>query len=365
MILVIAPHHSTENQKDGMIQRIAHIDSLINSIPRTYLNISVRRFFSKKVIIEGLVTIYHLNLFIHFLQISRLIKKSNLIYIHSAYNALKACLFHTKAHIVFDAHGIVPEELIQEKKILPAILFSFAERRILHRCDTLVCVSRNMLLHFTTKYSNHVNRNEIILPILPRLEDSSEVNKALKAARTANSVIYAGGTQSWQNVDKMLDAARTQSGMNYTFLSGDLQSFKRKLSRAGLSKVTCLSVTPEAVKEFYVTHEYGFILRDDLLVNQVACPTKLVEYLYWGVLPIVVTPRIGDFDADSLHSISLEDFRRGVLPCQKTRESMREHNQRTLVAILDSAKINQDLLQSLLRQFSRVDDLAHIYHNHE
>ena len=35
--------------------------------------------------------------------------------------------------------------------------------------------------------------------------------------------------------------------------------------------------------------------REEILVNAVACPTKLVEYMYWGVVPVVITPNIGDF----------------------------------------------------------------------
>ncbi|MDH1429841.1 glycosyltransferase [Comamonas aquatica] len=352
MIIVVAPHPSTENQKDGMIQRIAHIDSLMASSPRTYLDISVRRFVRKQIFVDGMVTIQRLNLLVHFFQIARLIRQANLIYIHSAYNALKACLFPTKAHVVFDAHGIVPEELAQEGQTIAAWMFTFAERNALRRCQTLVCVTRSMLEHFKAKYAHRADREVIVLPILPRLGDATEVNKALHATRNGNSVIYAGGMQVWQNVDKMLNAARTQPGMRYTFLTGDQQRFKNSISNAGLVNATCQSVAPEAVKDFYLKHQYGFILREDVLVNQVACPTKLVEYLYWGVVPIVVTPRIGDFDGESLHGVSLDDFRRGVLPDQETLSAMREHNQRTVFAILASAQSNQDLLQQLLRRFA-------------
>jgi hypothetical protein len=350
MIIVVAPHPSTENQKDGMIQRVAHIDSLMALSPRVYLDISVRRFVRKKVFVEGLVTIHRLNLFIHVFQIARLLKQADLLYIHSAYNALKISLFPTKAHLVFDAHGIVPEELAQEGYTRAAQVFAYAERRALSRCNTLVCVTRSMLAHFKAKHGHRSDREEIVLPILPRLGKTSEAPRALQATRADNSVIYAGGMQVWQNVDKMLDAARTQPSMSYTFLTGDIFRFKHRLSSAGIASATCESVAPDDVKDFYLQHLYGFILRDEVLVNQVACPTKLVEYLYWGVLPIVVTHRIGDFDGESLHGVTLDDFRCGALPGLEARAAMREHNQRTVLAMLASAHANQELLQQLLRQ---------------
>ncbi|MEF7614733.1 glycosyltransferase [Aquincola sp. MAHUQ-54] len=348
MIVVVAPNPSTENQKDGMIQRVAHIDALMASSPRVYLDLSFRRFVRKELLVEGCVTIYRLNLFAHIFLIARLLKQADLVYIHSAYNALKAMAFPTRAHVVFDAHGIVPEELAQEGHTRAARVFAFAERRVLRRCNTLVCVTRSMLAHFKAKHGDRPGRDEIVLPILPRLGQDDDAARALQATRDSHAVIYAGGMQAWQNVDKMLDAAQARSDLKYTFLTGDLQRFEARLSRIGLKDVTCRSVAPESVKDFYLKHEYGFILRDEVLVNLVACPTKLVEYLYWGVLPVVITPRIGDFTAETLRSITLEQFKRGEFPDAATRAAMRAHNQRTVTSIAASARTNQDRLQRRL-----------------
>jgi hypothetical protein len=350
MIIVVAAFPATENQKDGMVQRVLHIDSLIEPYPRVYLDISFRRFFRKIFYIDGRATVYRLNFFVHALFIARLLRRAKLIYIHSAYNALKSILFPSKAYVIFDAHGIVPEELFQEKKKLACWMYGLAERLAIKRCNTLICVSRSMLTYLKSKYVNNTKCEEIILPILPKVDDTITSDRILSAIRDNRAVIYAGGMQAWQNVDKMLDAARTQPNMSYTFLTGDLLRFKHRLSSAGIASATCESVAPEAVKDFYLQHLYGFILRDEVLVNQVACPTKLVEYMYWGVLPIVVTPRIGDFDEESLHGITLEDFRRGALPGLEARAAMREHNQRTVLAVLASAHANKELLQQRLRQ---------------
>lgn len=39
---------------------------------------------------------------------------------------------------------------------------------------------------------------------------------------------------------------------------------------------------------------YGFILRDKHILNRVAAPTKMVEYLFFGIIPIVKYEEIGD-----------------------------------------------------------------------
>jgi hypothetical protein len=336
-----------------MIQRVKHIDNLMTDSARIYLDLSFRRFFYKNLKFEGNATIYQLNVFIHFFLIAQLLKSARLVYVHSAYNALKVIAFKTQAHIIFDAHGIVPEELNQEGRRLAARIFCFVELIVLRRCDTLIFVTESMRNHFHTKYGARLNVKEIILPILPSVGDYNEALQALNAKRNLNSVIYAGGMQAWQNVDKMLDAAQRRGDMSYTFLTGDTKPFVEKLKDCFIPSYYCHSVAPENVKEFYLTHEYGFVLRDEILVNLVACPTKLVEYLYWGVLPIIITPRIGDFNANSLHGVTLDRFISGDLPDTPTKMAMRQNNQRTVLEIFASAKNNQEKLQHLLMNRSQ------------
>lgn len=57
---------------------------------------------------------------------------------------------------------------------------------------------------------------------------------------------------------------------------------------------------------------YVFVLRDDILVNQVACPTKIVEYLNYGIIPIVLSENIGDFKELGYEYLSINDFNHNV-----------------------------------------------------
>lgn len=347
MICVIAPFPSRENQKDGMIQRVAAIDSLIAAVPRSYLDISFRRFFKKEIRSHGQATVYCLNAFVHAFLILRLLRSARVVYVHSAYNALKIMAFPTKASIVFDAHGIVPEERLQEGERVAARLYAMAERFILRRCTTLVCVTHAMLRHFHQKHGMTA-RAEIVLPILPHFGDGATAAQAMAYPRDAEAVIYAGGMQAWQNVDKMVAATAAQPQLRYTFLTGEVERFEASLRRGGARYFVCKAVAPEAVKDTYLTHNYGFVLRDEILVNAVACPTKLVEYMYWGVVPIVITPNIGDFDRESLHGVTLQQFARGELPNAADADAMRRHNQAVVRALIASAQSSRQRLQTEL-----------------
>ena len=172
--------------------------------------------------------------------------------------------------------------------------------------------------------------------------------RAIGARRDENAVIYAGGTQAWQNIDKMVEAAAAQPQLRYTFLTGDVKGFEAKLLDGAVRHFTCKAVSPAAVKEFYLTHNYGFVLRDEILVNSVACPTKLVEYMYWGVVPILITPNIGDFDRESLHGITLDRFLAGQMPDRAEADAMRRHNRATVLALIAFAQSNQRRLLNAL-----------------
>jgi hypothetical protein len=344
-ICVIASFPSAANAKDGMIQRVAHIDGLMADLPRRYLDLSFRRFFKQEERSEGLATVHCLNVFRHFFLILRMLQAARIVYVHSAYNALRILPFSTRAHVVFDAHGIVPEERALEGHHRAACILSVAERFILNRCDTLVCVTRSMHRHFLGKHGQRRQREDVILPILPHLGDEAAVAQALDAERKTDAVIYAGGMQAWQNVDKMIAAAEAQHQLHYTFLTGDVTRFTARLNTSQVRQSSCQSVAPSDVKHFYLNHQFGFVLREADLVNAVACPTKLVEYLYWGVLPVVITPRIGDFDADSIRSVTLDQFLAGDLPDTYAAQAMRRHNQATVLDMIRNAKSQQERLR--------------------
>lgn len=347
-VCVIASFPSEANAKDGMIQRIAHIDGLMADKPRTYLDLSFTRFWRGQTRTEGQATVHCLNVVAHFFRISAMLRSARLVYVHSAHNALRLLPFRTSATVIFDAHGIVPEEMVAEGRVGVARIMAMAERFAVRRCDCLVCVTRSMLMHFQRTHGAKSGREEVILPILPHLNGEGTARAALTAHRQFDAVIYAGGMQSWQNVDKMIAAAERQPQLSYSYLTGDVERFTARLKTSEVRRYQCVSVTPARVKDFYLTHQFGFVLREADLVNAVACPTKLVEYLYWGVVPVVITPRIGDFNETSLQGVTLRQFESGELPDAARVDAMRRHNQATVLDLVASAREHQERLRRKL-----------------
>lgn len=350
MIVVVAAYTSLKNEKDGMQQRISHIDKLAADKERVYIDISFRRYFSAVVKEMDLVKEYKLNFFVHFFQLMHLVRKAKLLYVHSAYNALKVMVFAPPGHVVFDAHGVVPEELTLQKRKYLSWIHGFAERWIIRRCDTLITVTRSMLEHFNRKYGVELERNDLVYPILPRDVGADGLVFYDDTHRQQDCVIYAGGTQVWQNVELMLAAVSKNKDFRYVFLSSDADFFTAELSERSVNNVFCSSVSAGEVKDFYLASNLGFVLRNDDLVNQVACPTKLVEYMNWGVVPIVLSPRIGDFNEMNFSFVTLENFISGRLPTFADMDRMRNSNRIAVNQLIASAVSSEEHLKEL---FSR------------
>ena len=97
-------------------------------------------------------------------------------------------------------------------------------------------------------------------------------------------IIYNGNTQGWQNVDLILDVItnnQTQT-IYYTILKGDKEIFEFKIKEKNITpeSITVESRHPSDLWKDYIIADYAFIPRNDNIINNVANPTKLIEYLY-------------------------------------------------------------------------------------
>jgi hypothetical protein len=349
MIVFIAPFPALADEKDGMIQRVASIDMLVADLPRTYLDISFRRFWLKQTHSFGDATVYRVNGLAHIFFIVAQVRKARMVYIHSVFYSLKALAAYLVATPVTDLHGAVPEEFAYQGRPRLSKVFGLVERLALRRSSAVIHVTSAMKKHFHKKYARD-SENDRIIAILPKISDvRGERQNIMSLRRDPTEVIYAGGLQAWQNIELMLAAAAVARRLRYVFLSGEAEVLQTMAKEAGVVDYTCAAVAPNEVAGHYLTATFGFILRDPVLLNQVACPTKLVEYMHWGVIPIVLSEDIGDFDELGYQFVSLADFRAGRIPDEAAAARMREINRDVVDRLIASCNGELSALRSLLR----------------
>ena len=324
MLLFVADEPTPENEKEGMMQRIKWVDNLVADRPRTILSILVRGNLRRRTIQRtNTLTVECVNALLHFPRILSLARKSNLIYVHTCAHAFRVLpLYFLGFRIITDMHGVVPEEHEMKGENKLARFFSFVERIVVRRSSALVFVTNAMREHFARKYGS-IPRS-FVVPILSCDEPAGSAQE-----RNQHLVIYSGGTHRWQLLDETVDAVKNANGNHqYLFLTSHPQVIETMLRDRGISNkdVEVRSVARAEVPARLKQASLGFVLRDKSVVNEVACPTKLVEYMAYGVIPIVKLREIGDFLGMGYKFIDVADFEKGNLPCDEELEAMRSHN---------------------------------------
>lgn len=321
-LLILAPYPTSENSKDGMISRVKAIDSLLENLPRTYLYVSLRNFKESQNYKDGIVDIYSLNLFLHFKTILKLIYNHQHIYSHSIYMLSFLWMLISKKNnaLTLDLHGVVPEEeKYFNKSKVRAWYYEFIESQIFKRLTNAICVTDAMRIHYQKKYK-WFKGTFLIYNIVPenlKVITSNTTNSIKEENREKIQILYSGGAQAWQNVDLMIQFIKKNESpkIHYTILTGDKSIFKDKVieNNISLDSITITSRNPSDLWKDYIAADYALILRDENIVNKVACPTKLIEYLYYGLIPIVLSEEIGDYKKMGYDFIKINNFDKNTI----------------------------------------------------
>jgi hypothetical protein len=344
-ILIVAPCPFGASLADGWMSRIGAVDRLFENVDRIYvdpftgapLGAPIENRHNDKVIE------YKLNLFdeVHHRLLEHLILKCRFVYVHTVHLARFILPFYPTGKVVTDMHGIVPEEERLLGRPEHGTFYEGVERVVVTNSH-IVVVTDAMRQHLLAKHPD-AKPCFTILPII-ELHSTALSERRRRIPESRYRAVYAGGTQRWQNVDFMLDVADQAADFcDFDFLSREHQDIRARAEGRPVGGVSTFSVAnKEELPRHYLRADFGFVLRDDTAVNRVACPTKLTEYLWFGVIPIVKSPNIGDFLAQNYAYITAEEFCSGVIPDEGSAQAMREQNRgvidRLLGQFLESSK---------------------------
>lgn len=342
MIIFISEYPNHKNERDGMIQRVLAMDHFFEDQERIYLHVSLKQNlvpkFSRK---SANLSIVKINIFLHFIILIYYLVKAKIVYVHSIYNSIKILPFYYLKCIITDMHGVVPEELMMNNHKIWAKIFGLVESIVIRKSHAIITVTNSMKEHLKEKYRLN-SLKAYIIPIFD-VNNNSSLEKIYFNSKL--TVIYAGGTQKWQNVDLMINFIKSQADKyNFIILTNDVDTFRSKFLfyQVNTSNIQLKSVSKDEVYSYYRDADLGFVLRDDSIVNRVACPTKLIEYMSYGVIPVVIQPLIGDFLDYGYKYITLNDFLHdNRIPDKESLVNMRTENYKII------KRIESEITQSI------------------
>lgn len=203
--------------------------------------------------------------------------------------------------VIVDIHGAVPEESTyarageSETTTNPDKWCDRAEHYVLKKADRVMVVSDAMLQHLGSKWTGCDLAHVRVIPIAVEREFFAEFDNAYERKRLGleNKIVfaYSGGVQRYQcvrQIGQWFDAvSRHLKNAHLLVLTPEPERFKEQLGlnfeKVG-NRVTILSATKQEVPRLLATAAFGFVLRENHVINRVACPTKIGEYLAQGAL---------------------------------------------------------------------------------
>ncbi len=338
-IAIVAPCPLPGIAAEGWMARIAAIDRQLADFRRVYLNLSEQHdddscsiLWHSPQVGESLVRPKGQK---STAVISDLARQVRLIYVHTLHLADLMLPWLPSNKVCVDIHGITPEEEVMMGRPHLKQHYEIVERQVLEGARRCVAVSNAMIRHYTDKYPGlHPQWSTIPIVEFYANECASEPAAANQSELPVTAV-YTGGTQAWQNVDAMLELSDAcAKWCKFHFFSADAEILKTRAAALKYRSRPEIGFCPkQELPSLYQSSDFGLVLRDDNPVNRVASPTKLAEYMDFGIVPIVRSPSMGDFNDFGFVYVTEQDFREQFFPDRSSREWMAKHNRAVLSRI--------------------------------
>ncbi|ALU28043.1 hypothetical protein [Myroides odoratimimus] len=206
--------------------------------------------------------------------------------------------------------GIAPEERLYLggkglRSKLASYRYTFLERKILKKVDLCIFVSDAMLRHYQNKYNVNLVDKSFVMPCY-NISFSNDVFQNEERYKKM-SFVYAGGIHKWQCIEESLlifkGIQECFNDASFTIFTKDKEKVYTLIEQLNVKNVVVEYVSLEELQKTLSTFKYGFLLREDHIVNKVATPTKMNSYLAAGLIPIY-TSVVDAFEKN----INLEEF---------------------------------------------------------
>ena len=214
--------------------------------------------------------------------------KSDIYVVAVAPSAAKL-LAKGKRNIVFWAQGVWPEESFErhESRIRFAVC-SFVEKQALSGAKRVFVVSSAQQHHYERKYSMNLSKKAFVMSCSNEPFHREAFFSEGKYNRPV--FLYAGSLAKYQCIDLMLDAfeqaQRVLPEARLLFYTNQQDEAKRLVKERGLNNVEIDYKAKDKLSDAIAAAKYGFVIRDDSIVNRVSTPTKISTYISNGIIPI-------------------------------------------------------------------------------
>ncbi len=186
--------------------------------------------------------------------------------------------------------GSLPEEsYMRNHSTIRKKTLEFIERLSLKHSKLVIFVSEAMKDHYENYYHIKI-KNYYVMPCFNTEFSMSETGN--DGRYQTPTFTYVGGLSAWQCINETL-ALYKEIEKEFDFrcslliLTPQKDEAEQLVIKAGITNYTIKTVHYTEIAGELHDVSFGFNLRQDNIVNRVATPTKLANYVANGVIPIV------------------------------------------------------------------------------
>lgn len=227
------------------------------------------------------------------------LNKCDLVFVLDAKSLILVKFRYPTKKVIVWYQGVVPEEaLMMFNSKVKFYYWRLFEWISLNLSYFNFFVSSAMLEHYKKTYGFNKDNYQII-PCFNK-ELSEEKIYRNKKKYKEKTFVYAGSLHKWQCIDEMLVFFKNIQYLHpeskLLFLTFNVDEAKEIVDGYEIDNVEILRVSESEVEEYIAGCKYGFLIREDNTVNNVATPTKMSTYLSVGTI-IIMTDVIHDFNS--------------------------------------------------------------------
>lgn len=357
-VCIIAPYHN-KDVSDGYLNRIYYVDDVVlKSKVKIYLDYTdlLNNDYSITKI-DNLHYVIKFNTFNneHSKLVHSIINEVKKIYIHSIHMLMPDIanvefydfLDNKEIKTVLDLHGTITDELEMIGEFEKAKVADITQGYYLNKIGRIISVTNTMSKYITKKYKLNISKF-IEMPITSSNIDVNQ--EIIKEKTNKTNIIYAGGQQKWQNIDLMNNIiSKTLNKYSYKIYVPDSSTLKSEWAKnIDISKIEIDTKNKEELIREYSKCTFGFALREKNNVNLVSCPTKITEYMLYGIIPILKDTNLGDFNSKNIKYIMYSDLLKGKLPKTKEINKMIAFNKKKIISIFNKSKASEKKIYDYL-----------------
>lgn len=207
--------------------------------------------------------------------------------------------------VVFDGRGAYEAEF-KEYNVAQSVMLNSEIRQIeetvVLKSDFRIAVSQALVEYWRREF-NYDKTTHVVIPCTLRsasspILDGAEMRRQLGYNSGDIVIVYSGSFAGWQSFGLLDEIGGkllvSNPAVKILVLAPDATGLK--ILNRFPDRVVAKWLPAEQVGAVLSACDYGWLVRENSVTNEVASPVKFAEYLHAG-LPVLISPRLGDFSA--------------------------------------------------------------------